>query len=100
MPIKPALSKTERFKSACFVPISPISMRVASIQAPKASFSFVRRALHITLVIQGGIKAGVIYIYIIFMALLLLEGCKLALGETTIKLLRVFTSRDYYAEPK
>lgn len=36
---------------------------------------------------------GVIYIYIIFMALLLLEWCKEALRETTTKLLRVFTSR-------
>lgn len=36
---------------------------------------------------------GVIYIYIIFMALLLLEWCKVALRETTIRLLRVFTSR-------
>lgn len=99
---KPALTKSGRFKLACFVPIiSPISMWVTSIQAPEASFSFLRWAPHTTLVIQRGIKTGVIYIYIIFMALLLLEGCKVALRGTTIQwLLRIFTSRDYNAEPK
>lgn len=57
------------------------------------SLSFIRRALHITLVIERGIKMAVIYIYIIFMALLLLKWCEVSLREAKIRLLRVFTLR-------